>query len=241
MSYGSKETMLSDSPTVFEKLTTLNYGQLLLRTPDKLFEKIQAGEDLDMQIQYFALYALLFSTVYGLLLGMYAGGFQMLASMLKIPLLFFGTLFLCLPSLYVFNVLLGSQLSFRQTLAILLASTYLMSAILASFAPILFFFILTTSDRPFVSFATFGTCSIAGLFALMFVWKGMRFLAEKNEAKSSARVLLIWSLIYAIVGTQFAWGLRPFIGQKGVFMLFRALEGNIYVAVFKTIRTLLSL
>lgn len=241
MSYVSKDATLSTSPTVFEKLTTLNYGPLLLRTPEKLFEKIQAEEDLDMQIQYFALYALLFSTAYGFLLGMYAGGFQMLASMIKIPTLFFGTLFLCLPSLYVFNVLLGSQLSFRQTLTILLASTYLMSAILASFAPILFFFILTTSDRPFVSLATFGTCSIAGLFAVIFVWKAMRFLGEKNQTQSSARVLLIWSLIYAIVGTQFAWGLRPFIGQKGVFMLFRALEGNIYVAVFRTIKTLLGL
>ncbi|GAK52779.1 hypothetical protein U14_04036 [Candidatus Moduliflexus flocculans] len=241
MSYVSKDATLSNSPTVFEKLTTLNYGPLLLRTPQKLFEKIQAEEDLDAQIQYFAIYALMFSTAYGFLLGMYASGFQILASMIKIPLLFFGTLLLCLPSLYVFNVLLGSQLSFRQTLTILLASTYLMSAILASFAPILFFFILTTSDRPFVSLATFGTCSIAGFFALMFVWKAMRFLAEKNQTDSSVRVLLIWSLIYAIVGTQFAWGLRPFIGQKGVFMLFRALEGNIYVAVFRTIRTLLGL
>jgi hypothetical protein len=46
-------------------------------------------------------------------------------------------------------------------------------------------------------------------------------------------VVRLWILIYAFVGSQMAWTLRPFIGAPGLdFELFRQLGGNFYANVF---------
>lgn len=216
-----------------------DYGQMLLRDRELLFEKIAAEDGLDAQIRYFALYALMFSAVYGVFLGCHAGGLQILAGAFKIPLLLFGTLCLCLPALYMFNVLLGSKLSFRQTLVMLLIATYLMSALLAALAPILFFFIMTTSDRLFITLLAVITCSTGGGFAIDLLLKGMRYVTVKHGYPSSIRIVKIWALIYAIVGSQLSWGLRPLIGESGQFVFFRAVEGNFFFVVFKVIVNLL--
>lgn len=226
-------------PNARRKRYENDYGQLLLRDREQLFEKIAAEENLDAQIRYFALYALMFSAVYGVFLGFHAGGLQILAGAFKIPLLLFGTLCLCLPALYMFNVLLGSKLSFRQTLVMLLISTYLMSALLAALAPILFFFIMTTTNRQFITLLAVITCTIGGGFAIDLLLRGMRYLTVKNGYPPSIRIVKIWALIYAIVGSQLSWGLRPFIGEGGHFVFFRAVEGNFFIVVFKVVFNLL--
>ena len=60
----------------------------------------------------------------------------------------------------------------------------------------------------------------------------MRYLADKAGQKVKADIIKAWSLIYMFVGTQMAWLLRPFVGEKGTFALVREIEGNFYVAVF---------
>ncbi len=227
-------------PTLHAKDYAGDYGQMLLRDRESLFEKIASEEGLDAQIRYFSLYALLFSAVYGVFLGCHAGGLQILAGAFKIPLLLFGTLCLCLPALYIFNVLLGSKLSFRQTLVMMLISTYLMSALLAALAPILFFFIMTTTSRLFITLLAIITCGIGGGFAIDLLLKGMRYVTVKQGYPPSIRIVKIWALIYAIVGSQLSWGLRPFIGESGSFAFFRAVEGNFFIVVFKVVFNLLA-
>ena len=218
-----------------------DYGRMLLLDREMVFEKIHKEEDIDAQIKYFALYALMFSAIYGLFLGTFFGGFQLIAGAIKIPVLLFGTLSLCLPALYMFNVLLGSRLSFRQTLLMLLVTTYLMSALMASLAPILFFFIMTTTSNHFITLLAVISCTISGVFAVELLLQGMRYLTVKNGYSPNIRVVKVWALLYAIVGSQLSWGLRPFIGTPGTdFVFFRPTEGNFYISVFKTIMTLLS-
>lgn len=228
------------SASIPEHVLTGNYGQLLLRNREQMFQLILEEKEVDRVSQYFTLYALLFAGIYGFLLGFYSGGLQILVGAIKLPMLLFGTLLLCLPALYIFNILLGSQLSFRQTLSILLSGTYLMSTILAALSPILFFFILTTTNRQFISLISLICCSIAGVFALHLVWKGMAYLSAQKGITSNTRILRIWFIIYAIVGTQLAWGLRPFTGEKGIFILLRPIEGNFYLAVFDMFKVLFS-
>lgn len=223
---------------VFEHLSASAYAHILLRDRERLFELIHGEHELEEQIQFFAAFALIFAGIYGFFLGMYSGGWQILAGMVKIPLLLFGTLLLCLPALYMFNVLLGSKLSFRQTLVVLLMTTYLMSALMASLSPIVFFFIFTTGSRHFVSLVTLITCTISGLFAIELLLKGMRYLTVKNGYPPNIRIVKIWAIVYAIVGSQLSWGLRPFIGEQGSFALFRTIEGNFYIAVFDLLRNL---
>ena len=50
--------------------------------------------------------------------------------------------------------------------------------------------------------------------------------------KSALTIMRIWALIFAFVGIQMAWNLRPFLGDRdSEFTVFRDYEGNFYTAI----------
>jgi hypothetical protein len=50
----------------------------------------------------------------------------------------------------------------------------------------------------------------------------------------------LWILLYAFVGSQMAWTLRPFVGAPSMkFELFRQLGGNFYSNILVSIGELL--
>jgi len=215
-----------------ERLKSYSYGQLLLHERGYLFEMIRSEQDVKHLIRYFLLYSLLFAAIYGLSLGAYAHNLQLLASPVKVPALLLGTLFICLPALYLLNVMAGSRLSLKQNLVLLLAATYLMSVILASMSPIFLVFTFFEELKRFTSILNLFIFSIAGCAGLRFFWKGIRY-----HRPSSFFALRIWLIIYILVGTQLAWILRPFLGERGHFLLFREIEGNFFLGVYHTLLT----
>jgi len=66
-------------------------------------------------------------------------------------------------------------------------------------------------------------------------------MAKKDDLYATrVRLLKFWLVLYALVGSQLGWTLRPFFGAPGeTFQLFRAIEGNFYSTVFRTFWTLL--
>ena len=75
---------------------------------------------------------------------------QVVASMVKVPALFFLTLLVTLPSLYVFNALVGSRLTLAAVVKLLLATLGVIVAVLASLGPIVAFFSVSTTSYPFI-------------------------------------------------------------------------------------------
>ena len=71
---------------------------------------------------------------------------QVLASVVKTPALFFLTLLVTLPSLYVFNALVGSRLRPLGMFRLLFASLAVNTTVLASLGPIVAFFSVSTSS-----------------------------------------------------------------------------------------------
>ncbi len=62
---------------------------------------------------------------------------------------------------------------------------------------------------------------------------------DRTAARATFRV---WVVIYALVGAQMGWILRPFIGSPNLpFEWFRHREANVFIAVVRTIGTLLGL
>ncbi|MBI3944340.1 MAG: actin-binding WH2 domain-containing protein [Armatimonadetes bacterium] len=218
-----------------ERIRGFSLGQLLFREREYLFELIFKEERLDAKLRYYVASAWLFAALYGALLGTKGGWLQIPTGAAKMPILLFGTLVICAPALFTFNVLLGSKLTARQTVAVLVTATYLMSAVLASLAPIVFFFILSGSARDFVVLLNVIACAIAGGFAVALVWQGMKYLTIRSGGDPNLGILKVWMLIYMFVGTQLAWTLRPFVGTAGQFALFRHLEGDFYSAVAQLI------
>ena len=212
----------------YKILHPANYSQMLLRNRYALFDDIYHEKNLNGIIQYFAMMSLLFLASYGVCLGSYSGNLQILSSAIKIPVLFFLTLAVCAPALYTFNVLLGSKLSLRQIVAMLMVKTFLISLILVSFAPIMLFFIVTAGSHDFTTLLNVSMCGIAGAFGLSLLWKGMDYITVKHDETPNNSILLIWIAIYMFVGTQLAWSLRPFVGETSAFSWFREIDGNFY-------------
>ena len=66
---------------------------------------------------------------------------------------------------------------------------------------------------------------------------------KPRPAASPATTLFrIWVVVFAVVGAQMSWVLRPFLGAPGLpFELFREREGNFFMAVVNAVGNLLGL
>jgi hypothetical protein len=112
-------------------------------------------------------------------------GWQQLgASAIKVPLLFGLTLLITFPSLYVFNALVGSKLSMRAMLRLLVAALCVMMAVIASLGPIVAFFAVSTTSYPFMKLLNVVAYSIAGFLGLSFLLQTLhRLSAAQMEAE----------------------------------------------------------
>ena len=227
--------------------------------------KVRAQHLLVMVLLLAAVYGL-FMGLYAIFSRETAEYRQLVSCAFKVPALFLLTLFICYPSLYVFSTLLGSRLSFFSTLRLLMAVTTITVTVLASFGPITGFFALSTESYPFMKLlnvAFFGAAGFLGVGALVKAWKslmksqepppkpsnepppivhpGVRPAYVDETTRQVNKVFRIWIMIYALVGCQMAWVLRPFVldpNQK--FAWFRARHANFFVDVWHTIWKLLS-
>jgi hypothetical protein len=111
----------------------------------------------------------------------YMGFEQMAASMVKVPMLYFLTLLITFPSLYVFNALIGSRLSMVSVLRLLIAAGGVMLAVLASFGPIVAFFALSTTSYPFMKLLNVIVFAIAGFLSLAFLLRTLDRLTMAQE------------------------------------------------------------
>lgn len=228
----------------------------------------------------------LLGMLYGLCTGSFAmirtGGeayMQMIASAIKLPLLFFLTLAVTFPSLYVFNALIGTRLSMLSALRLLIAALGVMLAVLASLGPIVVFFALSTKSYPFMLLLNVATSTIAGILGLGFLLRTLDRLVlvqediespklptgsedkqnkEPNDEKKELTgaldkagetttlkakgVFRIWVIVFALVGAQMSWVLRPLIGSPDLpFEWFRERESNFFIAVARSLINLFSL
>ena len=119
----------------------------------------------------------------------YMGWFQMMASAVKVPALFFLTLVVTLPSLYVFNALVGSRLSFGSLVRLLVAALGVMLALQASFGTIVIFFSLSTTSYPFMVLLNVALFAVSGFLGLGFLLQTLHRLSLVRQIAEPAEVL----------------------------------------------------
>lgn len=124
--------------------------------------------------------ALVLGAVYGAFMGIYAvmraehpSELQLLATVIKVPLLFLATLVVTFPSLYVFSALANSRLRGVDTLRLLVAAITVNLALLASLGPVTGFFTLSTSSYPFLVVLNVIFFALAGFTGLAFLRKAL--------------------------------------------------------------------
>lgn len=214
----------------------------ILRNRYNFFTEIREGIELQAKMKAMLISSVAFFALYGAVMGSRSSLWQTLSSAVKLPTLFVATLFICVPSLYFFSLLFGSNQSLSQNLAIILTAITVTAVLLLSCAPITLFFLLTTGQYQFFKLLNVAIFSISGLMGIVFLYQGMKVVSN-SETEGAARrkwVLVLWMFVYAFVGSQMAWTVRPFIGAPGApFELFRQLGGNFYTDVFRSIGEIL--
>jgi len=177
---------------------------------------------------------LLFSFVYGIVMGSYNSFFQALVTGIKVPALITLVLLICFPALYVIQYILGSKMGLFQMAVMILSGFLMFSSILVSFAPIIIFFMITGNDYNFLKLLHVGIFTFSGIFGMRIILEALKFFCEKKNVypKIGINIFKFWIFVFAFVGIQLAWNLRPFLGDRDEeFELFRKREGNFYKAI----------
>jgi hypothetical protein len=216
--------------------------ETIVRNRRQFFIEIREGVELGRKMRAMLISSIAFFALYGAVMGSTHSLWQTLSSAAKLPLLFLATLVVCSPTLYFFNLIFGSNQSLAQNFALILTAITVTAVLLLSFAPILLFFLLTTSNYQFFKLLNVGLFTITGIVGVIFLSQGMRIVSASGKEGAGARrnVVRLWILIYAFVGSQMAWTLRPFIGAPSMgFELFRQLGGNFYANIFASIGEIL--
>lgn len=118
---------------------------------------------------------------YGVITGQEGAWLQIVSSMIKVPLLFFLTLVVTFPSLYVFNALVGSRLSLVSMLRLLVAGVAVMMALLASFGTIVAFFGFTSTSYNFMKLLNVVVFAVSGILGLSFLLQTLHRLTVSME------------------------------------------------------------
>ena len=185
--------------------------EAMLRQPRRmLFQLRQAGAPGIIGGLLFV--ALLCAVVYGVVVGTFSGGAQYWIAPVKIAGGMLVCAVICLPSLYIFSCLAGSQARLIEVVGLVAGLLVLTTILLIGFAPVAWVFSQSTS-----SLAAMGALHLA--FWLVASFFGWRFLRNgfKHLSAQSSGALYVWMFIFVIVCVQMTTALRPIIGTSDTF------------------------
>jgi len=216
----------------------------LLHGADRLLTEVIAGRDLLRHWMRLCVTMAACAAVYGAVLGLWHGPRLAAFDALKLPLVLLLTSALTVGFAWTAAAALGLPLRFGQVAVLTFLALTVASVLLASLAPVAWFFNLsapaptpaarTAHNLLYLLHTAFvGACGLAGTVAL---WKAMRRLDAPLGTLRA--VYAVWVAAFALVGSEVAWALRPFVGSvymPVVFLRPDALEGNVYEFIFTDI------
>ena len=211
----------------------------VLQERDEHFEKITQETYPSNIISAQILIIALFSFCYGLMMGSYNSWMQAISSGAKLTSLLFLTLIICFPSFYIVQLVLGSRVKIKQ-LAIMMLSGFLMTTtIMLAFAPIVLLFQLSGDNYNFLKFLHVGVFVFSGFFGMRAVLDALKnsFAEQGVYPQIGLSIFRVWVIIFAFVGIQLAWNLRPFVGYKDMpyELLRKDTQGNFYSSMIKSL------
>ncbi|MBL8816304.1 MAG: hypothetical protein JNL58_09755 [Planctomyces sp.] len=210
----------------------------ILQNREAFLSEIAESIDLKRKCIELNLIAAATFAVYGAIIGSQHSFLQALSSCVKLPALFLLTTAICMPTLFIFSSFFGSRRTILQTLVLLATGIAIIGVALVGFAPVSFFFILTTRNYQFLKLLNVAFFAVSGILRVLFFNRMYIQLADNSSSpKHSGRLFLkLWLLLFAFVGTQLAWTLRPFFGAPDLpFEFVREIGGNFYTDIFRSV------
>jgi hypothetical protein len=114
----------------------------------------------------------------------------------------------------------------------------MISVMLFGFAPVSLFFRLSSNDYFFFQLLNITIFAITGFIGINFFYQTIVTIPFQNDEipKNRKNIIRGWLVLFAFVGSQLGWTLRPFFGTpEQPFALFRDIESNFYIQVFRII------
>jgi hypothetical protein len=203
----------------------------LLRAQGAVLRDLKNERHLGRYLASLGLTTVLFTAAYGAIMGLFQPGLQTLYSTVKLPIVILGTGLLCTPTFYVFNAILGSRFTFRQTLTTVLYLGAATALVLVAFAPIAWFFTVSTKGAGFLVFLHLLVFLIATGYGIGTLNTARRYLnyIDASHTPINGGFLMVWFLIVLFVALQMGYYLRPlfipdaggpalfFTGDRGLF------------------------
>jgi hypothetical protein len=153
----------------------------------------------------------------------------------KMPLLVFVTALVCLPAFFVLNTVLGLRRDFRAAFTAILAGQAALTIALASLAPLTAFIYASGATHRGALLFNAAMFTLATAAAHTVMLRRYRPLA----ARAAAHRLMLWTwvVLYAFVGVQMGWMLRPFVGNPAIPVTFFRQEpfSNAYIFIARLV------
>jgi hypothetical protein len=203
---------LGELPEDREPVTNLfSAVEAILRQPRRiLFHLRQPGAGRVILALFFL--SLGCGLIYGLVVGSFSMGTQLWAAPVKIAGGLLVATVICLPSLYIFACLSGSQARLIETIGLVCGLVSLMCILLVGFAPVAWLFSQSTASVCWMGSLHLIFCLVATLFGLRFLSNGF----AHSRARSNAG-LVIWAIMFVLVMLQMTTALRPIVGKGDTF------------------------
>lgn len=185
--------------------------EAMLRQPRRvMFQLRQPGAG--RLIAALLVLAAVFALIYGLVVGTFSGGDQYWAAPVKIAGGLFISAAICLPSLYIFSCLGGSQARLVEVLGLMAGFLVLMTVLLIGFAPVAWVFSQSTQSEVAMGALHLIFWVVATWFGLRFLSTGLGHLGGRSGGWS------VWVLIFLFVALQMTTALRPIVGRAKTFL-----------------------
>lgn len=180
----------------------------VLRQPRRIFFNLRQPGSIGLVCSMAAV-AVLCSLIYGLVVGTFSMGTQLWAAPAKIAAGMLLSGLICLPSLYIFSCLSGSQARLGEIVGLLSGLLMLMTLLLIGFAPVAWLFSQSTQSIPWMGALHLLFWFVATCFGFRFLYNGF-----KHSQVRSPGALGVWSIIFALVMLQMTVALRPLVGTS---------------------------
>jgi hypothetical protein len=186
-------------------------AEAILRQPRRVMYQLQQpGSGRLVAAMLFV--SVLCAAVYGVVVGTFSNGDQLWAAPVKIAGGLLISALICLPSLYIFTCLSGSQARLVEVFGLVAGLLLLTTILLIGFAPVAWLFSQSTNSLAWMGTLHLVFWGIATIFGLRFLEAGF----SHTKARSNAG-LNTWVIIFVLVVLQMTTALRPIVGKADTF------------------------
>lgn len=203
----------ADDPRDREPITSvMSAVESILRQPRRVLHALRQPEAWRV-IGAMLFASILCALIYGVIVGTFSRGEQLWIAPVKIAAGLMLSALICLPSLYVFGCLSGSQARLSEMVGLVVGLLLLMTVLLMGFAPVAWLFSESTNSICWMGALHLAFWAVAAMFGLRFVGAG--FAATQASLRSG---LCLWAIIYLLVTLQMTSALRPILGTANTFL-----------------------